>query len=211
MQAGSLLANATRVSRVIFRRSTIAPFISSPATLQLFLPKSIPSTAIGVLAVYPLLHFRTQPASEAEGRPIHKARPVLYCQRTCCMMRIAALRGLDSALGRQVRGESQREGSGFRAYPPNASAEAQHSTDDQCGKPCLEAPCHATGHTECCPFLHEHSTRVLTGHCEHMHAPFCCPQHATPTLPKETSPFRFPAPTCERKCETREPSRRCAP
>jgi hypothetical protein len=72
MQAGSLLANATKLSRVILRRSTTAPCISSPATLQLFLPRSIPSTAIGVLVIHPLLRFQTQAAPDAEGRAIHK-------------------------------------------------------------------------------------------------------------------------------------------
>jgi transposase len=73
MQAGNLLANVTNPSRVILRRRMTAPVASSPATLQLFLPRSIPSTAIGVLTIGPLLCFRTQPASDPEGRAIHKA------------------------------------------------------------------------------------------------------------------------------------------
>jgi hypothetical protein len=69
MHVGSLLANLTKPSRGILSRSTTAPVASSPATLQLFLPRSIPSSAFGMFAIYPLLCFQTQAASDAEGGP----------------------------------------------------------------------------------------------------------------------------------------------
>ena len=53
--AGKVDANVTIASRVIRLRITTAPAASMPAKLQLFLPRSIPSTAIGVFVIGPLL------------------------------------------------------------------------------------------------------------------------------------------------------------
>ena len=47
--AGSPATNLTTPSRVTRRRTTTAPVASSPARLQLCLPRSMPSTAIAVL------------------------------------------------------------------------------------------------------------------------------------------------------------------
>jgi hypothetical protein len=55
MQVGSLAMKAIKSSRVIRRRRTTAPAVSAPARLQLFLPRSIPRTAIGVLEMTTLV------------------------------------------------------------------------------------------------------------------------------------------------------------
>src|SRR5271166_2988731 len=49
MHAGILLTSAINVSRLVRRRRTILPPSSRPTTLQTFLPRSIPSTAICII------------------------------------------------------------------------------------------------------------------------------------------------------------------
>src|SRR3954468_9818348 len=51
---GSPDASLATLSRCIRRRSTTRPEPSSPTTLQLFLPRSIPRTAISMPASFPL-------------------------------------------------------------------------------------------------------------------------------------------------------------
>ena len=53
MQAGSFAPKAIRLSRRIRRRSTTRPVASSPTRLQLFLPRSIPRTAIVIVSLHP--------------------------------------------------------------------------------------------------------------------------------------------------------------
>ena len=48
MQGDSFAAIATMVLRCIRRRRTTLPEPSSPTTLQLFLPRSMPSTAMSM-------------------------------------------------------------------------------------------------------------------------------------------------------------------
>jgi hypothetical protein len=47
--------------------------ISNPAKLQVFLPRSIPSTAMGVLIIGPLLLSPTAYRQDVRGGPSHKA------------------------------------------------------------------------------------------------------------------------------------------
>jgi hypothetical protein len=70
-QAGSFSASPINVSRLILRRMTTASDASSPTTLQTFLPRSTPRTAIFVMALPP----PETPASHDAGRrggPFHK-------------------------------------------------------------------------------------------------------------------------------------------
>src|SRR3954466_16276007 len=71
-QAGSLAPSRTTPSRVSRRRRTTRPLSSRPATLQLFLPRSIPRTVIVRL---PLLSSTVTvslaPTTEVGG-PSHK-------------------------------------------------------------------------------------------------------------------------------------------
>src|SRR3954469_24615310 len=73
-QAGSLAANANTVSRRIRRFITTLPAASSPTTLQLFLPRSMPRTAICMDPLLPLLRrsANLQRSTSGEGRAIHK-------------------------------------------------------------------------------------------------------------------------------------------
>src|SRR4051812_6005008 len=72
MQDGNPAVNATRPSRVIRRRSTTAPLASRPARLQLFFPRSIPSTAMGILVMSPLLLSAAEYRRDVSGGPSHK-------------------------------------------------------------------------------------------------------------------------------------------
>ncbi|KQQ30772.1 hypothetical protein ASF58_24460 [Methylobacterium sp. Leaf125] len=73
LQVGRLAAKAVTASRVMRRRSTTAPFPSNPAKLQVFLPRSIPSTAMGVLIIGPLHLLPTAYRQDIRGGPSHKA------------------------------------------------------------------------------------------------------------------------------------------
>jgi hypothetical protein len=57
-QGGKVAANFTIASSVIRLRITTGPATSMPARLQLFLPRSIPNTAMDVFVISPLLSFR---------------------------------------------------------------------------------------------------------------------------------------------------------
>src|ERR1700759_5425396 len=75
MHAGKSLANATMVSGRMRRRLTTAPLPSSAARLQLFLPRSIPMTAILAVAILVPLPPVAQPAYAGgwRGGPFHKS------------------------------------------------------------------------------------------------------------------------------------------
>src|SRR3954466_3803056 len=71
-QAGSLAPSRTTPSRVSRRRRTTRPLSSRPATLQLFLPRSIPRT---VIVIVPLLSSTVTVSvapTKQEGGPSHK-------------------------------------------------------------------------------------------------------------------------------------------
>jgi hypothetical protein len=75
MQVGSLAFRPTIVSRRARRRSTTAPVASRPTRLQLFLPRSIPSTATELFAIPdPSIPPRQQHATNGSvrGGPSHK-------------------------------------------------------------------------------------------------------------------------------------------
>ena len=65
-----LPASRTTPSRVSRRRRTTRPVSSSPATLQLFLPRSIPSTAIVIVRSSPSGPSGSVAPTEQEGRAI---------------------------------------------------------------------------------------------------------------------------------------------
>jgi len=72
MQVGSLAEKAITLSRRMRRRTTTLPDASSPTKLQLFLPRSIPRTAI---CMGPLHSSVTRPRLHrgwGKGRAIHK-------------------------------------------------------------------------------------------------------------------------------------------
>src|SRR3954470_1539075 len=58
-------------SRFIRRRSTTRPVASNPATLQLFLPRSIPKTAISI-GPLPFPRYPQPNAAGWRGGPSHK-------------------------------------------------------------------------------------------------------------------------------------------
>lgn len=108
-QVGNLPANAITVSRRIRRRSTILPASSSPTRLQLFFPKSTPSTAIRI--VHPSKSARSQPTASGlnKGRAIHKGGP----------------RTPDQPLqggARQITCSAWRAQRDYRAWPPGRGA-----------------------------------------------------------------------------------------
>src|SRR5215218_5815183 len=72
-QRGSPAANLMTPSRLRRRRRTTRPAASSPTTLQLFLPRSIPSTAICMVfaPAYPVAPQSS--AARRRGGPFHKA------------------------------------------------------------------------------------------------------------------------------------------
>src|SRR5437763_16745683 len=70
MHAGRPDASLTTASRCIRRRSTTRPEPSSPTTLQLFLPRSIPRTAISMSASFPLAPDSLRCQLGGAGHPI---------------------------------------------------------------------------------------------------------------------------------------------
>ena len=70
MQGESFAATATMVLRCIRRRRMTLPEPSSPTMLQLFLPRSMPRTAISIES--PFLSPNRPPLAQQEGRAIHK-------------------------------------------------------------------------------------------------------------------------------------------
>ncbi len=63
---GNFAPKAITVSRRIRRRSTTRPAASSPTRLQLFLPRSIPSTAIVIVPRHPSSRPPCKPSSAAQ-------------------------------------------------------------------------------------------------------------------------------------------------
>jgi hypothetical protein len=75
MHFGRFRVNATMLSGRIRRRFTTAPWISSAATLQLFLPRSIPIAAILIgCTSCPFPVARSAYAAGWRGGPFHKLR-----------------------------------------------------------------------------------------------------------------------------------------
>ena len=73
---GQANLSAKTLSRVIFRRITKAPASLRPAMLQLFLPRWIPSMAIGVLQGSSLIQRRMR--AEGEGRALPVRAPLVF-------------------------------------------------------------------------------------------------------------------------------------
>jgi hypothetical protein len=70
MHGGKVFVNAGMLSGRMRRRFTTAPVWSSPTTLQLFFPRSIPRTAICIGPLLPSGCSRHSILPEEEGRAI---------------------------------------------------------------------------------------------------------------------------------------------
>ena len=77
MQGESFEARLTMVLRCMRRRRITLPELSSPTRLQLFLPRSMPSTAISMEA--PPLGPNRPLTAQQEGRAIHKGGAEAGC------------------------------------------------------------------------------------------------------------------------------------
>src|SRR3954447_8798374 len=78
MHAGRPDASLTTASLCMRRRSTTRPEPSSPTTLQLFLPRSIPRTAISMSASLPPASHSLRCQLGGAGHPIKAVASLVY-------------------------------------------------------------------------------------------------------------------------------------